>query len=151
MNQRYQALAASISARFGDVLQQVDSTCGELTYIVAKDKLIETATALRDEADFSFETLIDVCGIDYLRYGESEWQTRSASNSGFSRGVQREVVIPDPDDQFDPERFAVVYHLLSVSKNLRLRLRVWLRSPPDAVAERSRSPARTSSVGSALP
>ena len=123
MNKRYQALAASISARFGEAVRQVDSTCDELTYVVSKDQLISVATQLRDE--LGFEMLIDLCGIDYLQYGESEWQTRSASNSGFSRGVQREVIIPDPDDSFDAERFAVVYHLLSISNNTRVRLRVY--------------------------
>ena len=111
-------------------LQQVESSCGELTYVVAKEQLISTATALRDE--LGFEILIDLCGVDYLKYGESEWQTRAASNSGFSRGVEREVIIPEPDDEFDAERFAVVYHLLSVSNNTRLRLRVYTgtNNPP---------------------
>jgi len=123
MNQRHQALAASISARFGDALQPVESVCGELTYIVAKDELIGTAKVFRDE--LGFEMLMDLCGVDYLKYGESEWQTRAASNGGFSRGVEREVIIPDPDAEFDPERFAVVYHLLSVKENTRVRLRVY--------------------------
>lgn len=132
MNQRYQALAASVSARFGDALQQLESTCGELTYEVDKDALLDTCMALRDEADFSFEMLIDLCGVDYLLYGESEWQTRSASDSGFSRGVNREVVIPDPHTEYEPCRFAVVYHLLSIKHNRRLRLRVYtgVDNPP---------------------
>jgi NADH-quinone oxidoreductase subunit C len=125
MNQRYQALAASISARFGDVLQQVDSTCGELTYEVSRDSLLDVCKALRDEPEFGFEMLIDLCGVDYLQYGYTEWQTRSASNSGFSRGVEREVVIPDPTAEYDPKRFAVVYHLLSIRNNHRLRLRTY--------------------------
>ncbi len=130
MNQRYQALAASILERFGDALQQVDSTCGELTYVVAKEDIISATTALRDE--LGFEILIDLCGIDYLTHGQSEWQTRASSNSGFSRGVEREVIIPDPDAEFDAERFAVVYHLLSVANNTRLRLRVYTgtNNPP---------------------
>jgi NADH-quinone oxidoreductase subunit C len=132
MNQRYQALAASVSARFGDTLQQLESTCGELTYEVDKDALLDTCLALRDEPDFGFEMLIDLCGVDYLLYGESEWQTKSASNSGFSRGVDREVVIPDPHTEYEPWRFAVVYHLLSIKHNHRVRLRVYtgVNNPP---------------------
>ncbi len=116
----------------GDQLQQVESICGELTYEVGKDDLLSVAAALREEGDFSFEMLVDLCGVDYLQYGHAEWQTRSATDSGFSRGVTREVVIPDPDAEFDERRFAVVYHLLSVSKNKRLRLRVFTGSanPP---------------------
>ncbi|HJP04073.1 MAG: NADH-quinone oxidoreductase subunit C [Chromatiales bacterium] len=125
MKERYKALAASIAARFGDAVRQVDSSCGELTFEVSLDQLLPVCIALRDENSFCFEMLIDLCGIDYLQYGESEWQTDSATDSGFSRGVSREVVIPDPVASYDPRRFAVVYHLLSVQHNYRLRLRVY--------------------------
>lgn len=132
MNNRYQALAANISARFGDAIEQAVNSCSQLTYVVPKEKLLEVSRVLRDDPDFAFEILIDVCGVDYLTYGESEWETLSATDSGFSRGVEREVIIPDADTKFDPQRFAVVYHLLSVSKNQRLRLRVYTGSdnPP---------------------
>jgi NADH-quinone oxidoreductase subunit C len=125
MNKRTQALAASLSARFGATLEQVDSGCDQLTYVVPKESLLDVCRALRDESDFSFEMLIDLCGVDYLSYGDAEWETRSATDHGFSRGVRRETIVPDADTQFDPRRFAVVYQLLSVSRNLRLRLRVF--------------------------
>jgi NADH:ubiquinone oxidoreductase subunit C len=108
MNQRYQALAASLAARFGDTLQQVDSICDELTYEVEPDDLLATCETLLAAPEFGFESLVDLCGVDYLLYGESEWQTNSASNSGFSRGVSREVIIPDPEAEYDARRFAVV-------------------------------------------
>ena len=144
MNQRHTALAAAIAARFGDDLTQVESTCDELTYEVDKDKLIEIATALRDESDFAMEQLIDLCGVDYLNYGESEWQTRSASNSGFSRGVSREVIIPDPTAEYDARRFAVVYHLLSMTNNTRLRLRVFTGTANPPVVPSSISDSKSS-------
>jgi NADH-quinone oxidoreductase subunit C len=125
MNRRHKALAASLLARFGKTLELIDSNCGQLGYVVGKDALVDVAQALRDEPEFGFDTLIDVCGVDYLTYGESEWQTKSATDSGFSRGVEREVILPDADTAFDPQRFAVVYQLLSVKNNLRLRLRVY--------------------------
>ena len=68
---------------------------------------------------------MDVCGVDYLTYGVAEWTTYSATESGFSRGVDRDPVILDEADTFDPRRFAVVYHLLSLQNNIRLRLRVF--------------------------
>ncbi len=120
-----ETLAARIDAWFGQKLTRVDSTCGELTYQLDKDDLIEVARALRDEPDFHFEMLIDVCGVDYLTYGSDEWTTQSAAGSGYSRGVEREPVILDEADTFDPERFAVVYHLLSLRNNARLRLRIF--------------------------
>ena len=127
-----ETLAARISTRFGDRMQRIDSSCGELSFVVDRDDLVEVATALRDEPEFSFEQLIDVCGVDYLTYGTDEWTTTSATGSGFSRGVEREPVILDEADTFDPRRFAVAYHLLSVSKNARIRLRVYTgeENPP---------------------
>jgi NADH-quinone oxidoreductase subunit C len=122
---RYETLASKIDARFAEQMRRVPSTCGELTYEVDKDNLIEIATALRNEADFGFEMLMDVCGVDYLNYGSDEWKTNDATDSGFSRGVERDPVILDEADEFDPRRFAVVYHLLSLHHNFRLRLRVF--------------------------
>ena len=125
MSERYETLAARIHERFGEQVQRVPSSCGELTYEVDKDHLISVATALRNEADFGFEMLMDVCGVDYLEYGVGEWSTNEATGTGFSRGVEREDVILDEADEFDERRFAVVYHLLSLQHNLRLRLRVF--------------------------
>ena len=127
-----ETLVARLEARFGSQLTRMESICDELTYVAAADELIDIATALRDENDFRFEQLIDVCGVDYLTYGDAEWTTHSATDSGFSRGVERKPVILDESDEFDPQRFAVVYHLLSVQHNHRLRLRVYTGSanPP---------------------
>ncbi len=125
MSDRYDTLAARIDERFGEQMKRVDSTCGELGYELAKGDLIEVATALRNEADFGFEMLMDVCGVDYLSYGTDEWNTSDATGTGFSRGVEREPVILDESDEFDERRFAVVYHLLSLQHNFRIRLRVF--------------------------
>ncbi len=132
MTDRYETLAARIDERFGEQMARVPSSCGELTFVVDKDDLVEVATALRNEGEFGFEMLMDVCGVDYLSYGSDEWTTSSATDTGFSRGVEREPVILDEADEFDPQRFAVVYHLLSLQHNLRLRLRVYTGSsnPP---------------------
>ena len=120
-----ETIAARIDTRFGERMQRVSSVCGELTYELSPGDLIEVATALRDEDEFSLDQLIDACGVDYLDYGDVEWKTESATESGFSRGVERKPVILDESDAFDPRRFAVVYHLLSVELNYRLRLRVF--------------------------
>jgi NADH-quinone oxidoreductase subunit C len=132
MSERLQALAGRLAAHFGDRIVTVPSLPGELTCEVGREDLIEVATELRDHEDFAFDTLIDLCGVDYLGYGEDEWQTRSATDSGFSRASERETIVPDPAASFDPRRFAVVYHLLSVKNNHRLRLRAFTGSdnPP---------------------
>jgi NADH-quinone oxidoreductase subunit C len=123
MSERYDSLAARVAARFGAALRQVPSRCGELTYEVAPPDLLAVCRALRDEEDFRFEQLIDLCGVDYLLYGCDEWTTEEATGSGFSRAAARETIVTPPEATFDARRFAVVYHLLSVSRNYRLRLR----------------------------
>ena len=67
---------------------------------------------------------MDVCGVDYLEHGRAEWKTEDATSSGFSRGVARGAQSTPPDAP-PGRRFAVVYHLLSISLNQRLRLRVF--------------------------
>ncbi len=75
--------------------------------------------------------LVDVCGVDYLDYGRDEWRTSSATASGFSRGVDRDTPAFPGDADVDvavyqpPARFAVVYHLLSITHRHRLRLKVF--------------------------
>ncbi len=127
-----ETIAARLEERFTSKLERVPSSCGELTFIVKPQDLLEVAVALRDEDDFSFEQLIDVCGVDYLEFGQDEWTTHSATDTGFSRGVERQPVILDEADEFSAERFAVVYHLLSLQHNRRLRLRVYTgkNNPP---------------------
>ena len=125
MTNRHETLAARLDERFGEQVTRIASNCGELTYEVGKDDLIAVATALRNEGEFGFEMLMDVCGVDYLSYGSDEWTTSSATGTGFSRGVEREPVILDEADEFDAKRFAVVYHLLSLQHNIRLRMRVY--------------------------
>jgi NADH-quinone oxidoreductase subunit C len=125
MSISHETLAARIDTRFGERVSRVASICGEVTYELAPEDLLEIAAALRDEDDFLMEQLIDACGVDYLAYGQVEWKTESATGTGFSRGVDRKPVILDDSERFDPRRFAVVYHLLSVKNNVRLRLKVF--------------------------
>ena len=82
MTDRHETLAARLDERFGEQVTRVVSTCRELTYEVAKEELIAVATALRNEPEFGFEMLIDVCGVDYLSYGQDEWTTSSATETG---------------------------------------------------------------------
>jgi NADH-quinone oxidoreductase subunit C len=122
MSETLEKLADAVSARFGERLTRVPSRCGELTFEVEAASLVEVCRALRDEPEWRFEQLVDLTGIDYLAYGLVEWTTESATSSGFSRGrtLYRESAAPGVD-----RRFAVVYHLLSVTHNTRLRLRAY--------------------------
>jgi NADH-quinone oxidoreductase subunit C len=138
MNTALAGLATGIDARLAGHVHRVVSNPHELTYEVKGESLLEVCRTLRDDPDLRFEVLIDVCGVDYLHYGRDEWKTLEATESGFSRGVARgagAVDTPrDPPERFDPPvhradghaaRFAVVYHLLSLAHNRRVRLRVY--------------------------
>ena len=99
MSARVETLAAQVRERFGDLVEACIVAHGELTICIPKTSLREVCLALRDEEPFRFEMLIDLCGVDYLRYGESPWEG---------------------------PRFAVVYHLLSIAHNQRIRLRTFV-------------------------
>lgn len=122
----------TLQARFGDALTGCKVGCGEVTIEVRADSALEVFTALRDEPALAFEQLTDVCGIDYSAYGISEWSTDQSSR-GFSRGVEERAIgraaaaLEDIREQAASmtKRFAAVYHLLSVSNNQRLRVRVF--------------------------
>ncbi len=122
MGARTDKLVAAIQAHFGDTLRHVASTCGEATFEVPADQLLNVCMALRDEQAFAFDQLMDLCGVDYLDYGTDEWGTIEATGSGYSRAVERGSRPGRPDSE---RRFAVVYHLLSLNHNVRLRLRAY--------------------------
>jgi NADH-quinone oxidoreductase subunit C len=125
------ALADQLERTFGARLTRLASLDGELGYEVAPADLLEVATTLRDDPRFAFEAAVDVSGVDYLNYGQEEWDTHDATNTGFGRGVavRSDAFVP-PEPQ--ARRFAVAYHLLSYANNLRLRLRCYCETsePP---------------------
>ncbi|MBS7457598.1 NADH-quinone oxidoreductase subunit C [Coralloluteibacterium stylophorae] len=117
-----------LRAFFGARVLALVDRHGELTLEVAAADWIDVARSLRDEPEFRFEQLMDLCGVDYLSYGQAEWDTTDVSSEGFSRGVEgrgpgRFSWEERPTAAGPERRFAVVAHLLSVSNNLRLRVR----------------------------
>jgi NADH-quinone oxidoreductase subunit C len=127
---RLSSLADALAERFGDTGCETLVAPGEVTMVVPREDLLAVATELRDHGDFRFEQLIDVCGVDYAAYGRTEWATSEASTAGFGRGVERDFELPASED---PERFAAVYHLLSLTHNRRLRLRAYAGAPQPMV------------------
>ncbi|MFA6987395.1 MAG: NADH-quinone oxidoreductase subunit C [Arenimonas sp.] len=122
------SLADRLKTRFGDRALSVVEAVGEVTLEVAASDWIDTVSILRDEAEFGFEQLMDVCGVDYLSYGDDEWDTSDVSSEGFSRGVEgmgagRFNWEDRPKGRGPERRFAVVIHLQSVQNNRRLRVR----------------------------
>ena len=91
-------LKAALEKALGKRVQKLIEATGELTLIVKADDYLEAARILRDDLSLRFEQLIDLCGVDYSDFGDGAW---------------------------DGPRFAAVSHLLSVTHNWRLRVRVF--------------------------
>ena len=98
MTQRLDTLQAALESVLGDAIKSLVRSRGEITITVAADRYLDTARALRDHADLRFEQLIDLCGVDLSDYRNEPW-------AGL--------------------RYCVVSHLLSVTHNWRLRLKVY--------------------------
>ena len=91
-------LKTALEKVLGKRVQSLVEAVGELTLIVKADDYLEVARLLRDEPSLRFEQLLDICGVDYSDYADGAW---------------------------DGLRFAVVSHLISITHNWRLRLRVF--------------------------
>lgn len=100
MSQYYSELSDTVSSKLADIESvQASVAHGELTIEVSKENLVQICQILRDDQELAFDTLTDVCGVDYSAYEGS----KACQN-----------------------RFASVYHLLSVKNNHRIRVRTWL-------------------------
>ena len=121
-------LADRLRALLGERVRDSVIDRGELTLVVAGQDIVTVSETLRDTPDLAFKLLLDVSGIDYHTYGQADWRTHDATVSGFSRGVARAQ--ENVEVQPFPGRFGVVYHLLSVAHNLRLRVKVYLADDP---------------------
>ncbi len=97
MNTHLQTLVSALEQKLGERASIVVAL-GEVTITVKSGDYYQVMQELRDDAALRFDTLIDLCGVDYSTYGEGTW---------------------------DGLRFAAVTHLLSVDKNWRLRVRVF--------------------------
>jgi len=106
MSDYYTTLATEARDQLAGLIESADVSFNELNIVVSKEKLLDTCLALRDQKAFACEQLIDLTGVDYSEFGEGKWQ-----------GL----------------RFAVVYHLLSIRKNHRIRLKVFVDGEPPLV------------------
>lgn len=116
-------LKAKLEQHFEKTLLDCEQDRGELTLHIPVDAIFSVCTQLCDR--FGFEQLIDVCGVDYSEYGGSSWETKASSGHGFSRAVDGEGHMDPVSEGY---RFAVVYHLLSIKHNQRLRIKVRLEA-----------------------
>ncbi|MGZ3182879.1 MAG: NADH-quinone oxidoreductase subunit C [Telluria sp.] len=94
---KIQQLEAALATAFGE-RAQATTALGEVTIVVKAADYLAVMQTLRDDPALRFEELIDLCGVDYQSYGEGTW---------------------------DGLRFAAVSHLLSITHNWRVRVRVF--------------------------
>lgn len=118
---KHDELAAAIEATLADKVKLTVTPQQELALDCLVSEVKPILQQLKTNPVFAFDQLIDLCGVDYLHYGISEWDTDSVTETGFSRG--RESIGAKPATL---PRFAVVYHLLSTTLNHRLRVKVAL-------------------------
>ena len=98
MTTKLETLDAALRNALGDHVLNLTTALSEVTLIVKAANYLSVMRVLRDHADLKFEELIDLCGVDYSTYGDGAWEG---------------------------QRFAVVSHLLSMTHNWRLRVRVF--------------------------
>jgi len=91
-------LIATLESTLGDALVRTEVVCDQLVAVILADRWRDAAQSLRDGAGLAFDQLIDLCGLDMQGYGDGRW---------------------------DGPRFAVVAHLLSVTRNARLRVKIY--------------------------
>jgi NADH-quinone oxidoreductase subunit C len=143
MSESAEALAARLQKRFGALVDECRVYAGQVTVEIDAGNIRSVCTALRDEEEFAFRQLVDLCGVDYLDYGRADWATsETATSVGFSRGVERrgsgqaeghDDGQEDAQPNADSSRYVVVYHLLSHDHNQRLRLKVQAPGDPPCV------------------
>lgn len=95
---RLETLVENLKLALGGRVATLDVALGEVTLVVSAADYLDTLSLLRDAPDLRFEQLIDLCGLDYSTYGDGAWTG---------------------------PRFAAVVHLLSLTHNWRLRVRVF--------------------------
>jgi len=124
------SLSEELTACFGDRITVAEPGSGMVTIQVPVDEWLEVAQTLRDDPRFTFSQLTDLCGVDYLGFGQVEWETTEATHEGFSRGVEglgpgRFDWSHRPESADAEQRFGVVVHLLSTHHNMRLRMKTF--------------------------
>jgi NADH-quinone oxidoreductase subunit C len=91
-----ETLVENLRTALGERIVSSTVALGEVTVVVRSADYLDVCTTLRDDGGLRFEQCLDLCGVDYMNYGEGAWEGA---------------------------RFAVVLHLLSVAKNWRVRVR----------------------------
>jgi len=127
MSNRLNGLVDKLSAKF-PANDTIKISVDLVEVHIKSEDLIEVCTQLRDDPEFSFVQMSDLCGVDYATYGDAEWSTATGAQASFSRAVDSNSIgrlsFGAAKGGFDLSRprFASVMHLLSLDHNVRLRV-----------------------------
>jgi NADH-quinone oxidoreductase subunit C len=100
MSVKLEHLSAQLKLALNDLMENHSVQLGEITIEVKVEHMLAACQKLRDHAELKFEQLVDLCGVDYSEYADGQWEG---------------------------QRFSVVLHLLSVSLNHRVRIKVFAK------------------------
>ena len=113
MANKFENIITLIKQEYPRDIESFDVAQEELTVVVNSENIVKFLDFLKN----------NLCGVDYSTYGATDWETTDATASGFSRGVE---VIDNKFKNKFKSRFAVVYHLLSIKHNIRIRVKTFL-------------------------
>jgi NADH-quinone oxidoreductase subunit C len=97
-----------------------------VTLTVEKTNLKKLLKILKESQDLKFTQLIDLCAVDFIDYGKSEWETKEVTSSGYNRGINPQShsrIDFVNEDEVEEYKLTVVYHLLSMDFNIRIRIK----------------------------
>lgn len=126
VEQVLEELAVALENALGTLIVRQARSHGELTIEIRPEDTLQVAAKLKDTPGLAFRQLSDLAGVDYLTYGQADWQTSAATTSGFSRAVGN---VQAQTELVQDKRFGLAYQLLSVTHNRRLRVKVYLDGP----------------------
>ena len=128
----YSGNNTSLKILFEDIFSKYDFNFEDDDTVVFTDTdFLKVMSIFQDNSHIKFESLIDVIAIDYSDYGISEWNAKDANNKGYSRGIKKDssgrYTYESTKTNYNQpiKRFAVIYNLLSVSSNARLKVKFY--------------------------
>ncbi len=109
-----------------------------ITLIINQDSLLTTMKTLKENEELNFQQLTDLCAVDYSQFKNTEWKTTNATSTGYSRGVKSDthgrIKFGDNIQKEDiNDRFCIIYHLLSLTNNSRIRVKVFIKEEPPII------------------
>ena len=128
----YSGNNTSLKTLFEDIFSKYDFNFEDDDTVIFTDTdFLKVMRIFQDNDHIKFESLIDIIAVDYSDYGISEWNAKDANNKGYSRGIKKDssgrYTYESTKTNYNQpiKRFALIYNLLSVSSNVRLKVKFY--------------------------